>query len=505
MSHVTYTILLLVLVASNVHAQDYGVTDTIWVDDDSSIASPVYLRAYGDTVVLATSGQLDGTNLWFSDDRGNHWQSQKLKGYPQGFMPGVGVHSGGVTLIEGIGQHVWLYRGNELVYSDTVGKSGDMPPYTVRRIYIHPLRPEIAFLKCEVPVFQSYFSEPTYIRFSDSESWIPFKIPRSNFAGGYATTIEFDYSRTDRIWVSVNGSDYFNRDLPNENYYTDDYGITFHAVEVMASDTLPKIIGMWREDFGVQQTLAYIHGDTRYNLLYLYNPLTRESDTLDWQASIIRDLLPQYDGRNEYVTFPTIGDDYAYISHSSRQYNPLLRQQIATSIYIDTLVDGEWQYRVAKVVTTDFGKTWAWLIRPYDPNRVKNYQHGTVDPVNRTYYLEFLTYDSTLANPSRTPIRRGVIRITPTSTTVSDKNLSTHGLRVTPHPVSESATVSTARDEFIQDVIVHDLAGQPLLTQHCPEPNNVVTLNTSSFAIGMYVISVQTNRGIRHTPLVVHR
>ena len=471
-------------------AQDYGRIDTIWTNERGT---PAYIRAHGDSIIVGSVDNDSVNEVVFSSNTGREWKSFPDDDVPRPSLPGTGVYA--VTISYEKRGYLKVYRGSDLVTIDTIGMEGDAIPYRFESVHVHPLRPHTIFLKCKYAPTQLATFNPIYYRISDSSEWTPLKTPSSRYGQSRLVTLGFDYARPDRLWVTVNGSHFFDRYLPDENYYTEDLGETYHFVS--DNDTLPPIIGALEDGYGVEYEYSMVRGRGRVTGLHLYNPETRDTIKIPWRERMVRDLLPGSETSTTFLSLydPSSGSTGYDWEHT---FNYQSRMYHAFSVTVESLIDGEWAPKYGVATTTDFGQTWMWLLRPYPPQLGGYLQCLTLDPVTKSYFAGVTPSSYSTKNIG------SVLRIYPSVQSVPSPEIESKKLvRISPHPVRSNMSVSTADGATIDRITIHTLGGELVLTQTTEVQKANMSIDCSTVATGVYVLTIDTHKRSTSVPIIV--
>ena len=210
--------------------------DTIFKSVRPSLRIPYYLQVHGDTVVMIVGGPW----LLRSVDRGDTWDSVQISGMSiQYQMPGNGLYIFGMVLSPT--PIIFISRDGWTVTEDYPRERGVPGPAAPRGLYVHPLTPELTFLRTE---FSGRFPNSDvhflFWRRNDTTNWTEVPLPMHSLGSSRRIWLSFDFGRPERLWVTVNGEDWVHDDLEEEYYYSDDLGATWTQIPV----SYPALIGM---------------------------------------------------------------------------------------------------------------------------------------------------------------------------------------------------------------------------------------------------------------------
>ena len=151
--------------------------DTIFKAVEPRVKYPAYLQVHGDTVVWVVKGADEpGSWLLRSLNRGDTWDSVLLTLPHQHQMPGNGLYIFGMVLSPT--PIIFISRDGWTVTKDYPFDRGIPGTVNPRELYVHPLTPELTFLRTE---FSGRFPNSDvhflFWRRNDTTNWKEFPLP----------------------------------------------------------------------------------------------------------------------------------------------------------------------------------------------------------------------------------------------------------------------------------------------------------------------------------------
>ena len=219
--------------------------------------------------------------------------------------------------------------------------------------YLHPLKLNETFVSCH-----SSFSGPIKIkadywfhRDTDDGQWEEILIPSHSRGISREAFLNFDYSRPERLWVTIDGGyDGFGSYFEHDYHYSDDLGKTW----VRVFHEIPTLMGMLKPDYGL---LWKRRGNTIYSEPALYNPITGDSIPLGWYDALRAEFAKERNLNGWNFTLEgTIDTETNRIEGT--WIHPENRNNILVTVYADSIGASRFT-RFTHYLSKDRGETWS--------------------------------------------------------------------------------------------------------------------------------------------------
>ncbi|MBI2793572.1 MAG: T9SS type A sorting domain-containing protein [Ignavibacteria bacterium] len=466
------------------------------------------LQTNGDTVVFfSDDADSDSMLVFRSTDKGDSWDSSLhlfFGRYAPGMpFPGFGMYAGA---FEPYPTAIYLWRGGVNVTVNYPNSSGVPPDLSVRGFYVHPLNPELTYLRTRNSgTFPGFEFDFLFYRPSDDEPWSMLNVPAHTQGGSRRIQFDFDWGRPERLWVTINGDDLWQVGLPEESYYSDDMGVTWTQV----ANAYLTLIGLWRTDWGLGDTSEARVGRD----LLLVNALTNELIALDWQERIASQVWPESDSATIRVrTGPGPRPNEAVLW--SLGFHPSDRDFLCLGARVDTLIGGSWYGRYSFFLTTDRGNTWTLLkIEPLrsSPDTLssldtgENYFNGPrVSPGNSQIFIPYFRWYQPRSLGPDSATESGLIRYTLTHSTGVSEVQGNAGVRISPNPADEYLSVRIDAARGIRGIRLVDVLGrEQTAVRYLNRAEAEVIVDVGIVLSGSYYVVLETESGVSSAPLTI--
>jgi hypothetical protein len=390
-------------------------------------------------------------------------------------------------------------------------------PYA-HQYLIHPTHPDTTFLifQGEKSIWDNYWDWLFY-RFNAHDRWTPMKVPFHRQGYSRRLTVNFDYARPSRIYVSIDGEDWGSAGGWNGTKYefhmTDDWGETWTKLAKHPLD-LPYGTPCRGYDCGDQiglpkpdHSITHIPmGDRGIRVPVVKNHITGAID-----STMGKSLLPLVD-----FFQPNGIDSIANLHFDFFRYLNLDCPGVCVvMLRFDTLRNGSRQGRSIGLITTDGGETW---MHQLDTSAtVRDRIHIPVGALSGYSCSTGALYSTIrrsriLVDGSRDVYESAVVRIhlkSSATTVVSNTKHLQNEVAVHPNPASELATVMLCDESMVDlgnvrivDALGRDNSHSMTLTS---QTERAFTIDVRQLPIGMYRVILSVGGKMESLPLVVQR
>ena len=484
------TVMCISMSCASASAQEYGVIDTIRVS--KSYQSVV---AYRDTVMIYVGAFEDTPRRTFIRlGRNAPWDSVEFGANSvQPPMVGCVMASADQTSIEtdtgtaNVGL-IGIMRAARSPKQIITGRPGDkITVRPLKRIRIHPANTHKIYVQFEIYRFGGYYTA-TYVTNNDGETWKEIDPPLQPSDAARKHVLGFDYNDPQGVYIYVDGASHANPNAIPRTHYTDDDGVTFKGG--IQGPVESAGYGIWSKKGGVSGSEYGISFHTDSIGLPLGSPRMRIEPP--WLANVRKSLLPNYDSTTQRLRYAFDNQSWESGSITGLAFHPERPETFAAEFRFDTLVGATWYPRNFVVATTDFGQTWAWVIKVNDLRKTtyNGIRALVVDPLDNGIYCSYqlLIRDSTTGRT--TYLDSYTIKSTPRTTSVAgdERVASQKQSRVYPNPVRNGTPLTI-------DVRGIDESGDLYVTcstldGRVVETSQTITLDTQNLSPGVYAIAV---------------
>ncbi|MBS1561517.1 MAG: T9SS type A sorting domain-containing protein [Bacteroidetes bacterium] len=262
------------------HAQSRNDVDTVFRSSEPNDFRFLDFQISGDTIVGWVGNFNDAlAKSWilFSTDAGNTWDSIPApdSSVYQRQLPFQGIC---VIMLEYSTKtkRLFVSRDGKTFSHQSLLESGFPDVLIPERVLVNPHNSQELYLRGKT--FDGSF-DFMFKRSRDNGLWYEIKLPFHSENHGRSTRLDFDYSKPNRLWATIDGSRGRRYDFPDEYFYSDNEGESWIQVPTQ----IPVFMGVWGEDQGYEVTSNVSNGEFR---ALLVNPIAGRTDTLDWYTRI---------------------------------------------------------------------------------------------------------------------------------------------------------------------------------------------------------------------------
>ncbi|MBK6761413.1 MAG: T9SS type A sorting domain-containing protein [Ignavibacteria bacterium] len=408
----------------------------------------------------------------------------------------------------------YLTRDGINIIVDSAGLKFLPDRISPKAYYVHPLKLNETFVSCH-----SSFSGPIKIkadywfhRDTDDGQWEEIPIPSHSRGISREAFLNFDYSRPERLWVTIDGGyDGFGSYFEHDYHYSDDLGKSW----VRVFHEIPTLMGMLKPDYGL---LWKRRGNTIYSEPALYNPITGDSIPLGWYDALRAEFAKERNLNGWNFTLEgTIDTETNRIEGT--WIHPENRNNILVTVYADSIGASRFT-RFTHYLSKDRGETWS---RIYE---IKDVITGNRADILSTQAVVTADGSTVLIPGSRRRIDSTfevldltfILRFSDEATSVAGESPEPTNdiLHIYPNPASQGSdvTVAFSRDMSLgsdENVFVScsTIDGRQATTSYKqsrsskPQSTDCYTLSTSGLAPGVYIVQVQSRNRTDSKLLVV--
>lgn len=387
-------------------------------------------------------------------------------------------------------------------------------PYA-HQYLIHPTHPDTTFLifQGEKSIWDNY-REWLFYRFNDNDQWTPMKVPFHRQGYSRRLTVNFDYARPSRIYVSIDGEDWGSAGGWNGTKYefhmTDDWGETWTKLAKHPLD-LPYGTPCRGYDCGDQiglpkpdHSITHIPmGDRGIRVPVVKNHITGAIDSTMGKSliALVDTLLPDGLDSVRKVRF----EFHRFLSVDCLDVRNVV-------FWYDQIANGKAVTRGLNVLTTNGGISW------FHHLNCKSQTGENISlQVSASTQYACSTHTMFASHPRTRPTSNGsseiyetaILRISlnPIKTSIKLSSDLLNFVAIHPNPASELATVTLNRAGMIDPdkVRIVDALGRDdchsvtIATQ----TERSFTIDVRHLAAGMYRVILNVAGQMESLPLVV--
>ncbi|HLP27705.1 MAG TPA: hypothetical protein VK147_03630 [Candidatus Didemnitutus sp.] len=461
---------------------------SVWIGD---------LLTFKDTLYLVRRLVNNDSSTWIyrSYDKGKTWDSlyfPVLRLNTQ--IPVMGAAITGMR-----NRITYLTRDGINIVVDSAGLKFLPDGLTPRAHYLHPLKLNEAFFTCRSSgPLSTMYADYWFHRDTDYGEWKEIPIPsHSKGRTARGAFLNFDYSRPERLWVTIDGGyDGFGSYFEHDYHYSDDLGKTW----VRVFHEIPTLMGMLKPDYGL---LWKRRGNTIYSEPALYNPITGDSIPLGWYDALRAEFAKERNLNGWNFTLEgTIDTETNRIEGT--WIHPENRNNILVTVYADSIGASRFT-RFTHYLSKDRGETWS---RIYE---IKDVITGNRADILSTQAVVTADGSTVLIPGSRRRIDSTrevldltfILRFSDEATSVAGEDSPPQSFLAAPQPALSFITITSRNnEEQILRTDAYNCSGELVRSsEHAPSPS--VTIPTGDWPTGVYQVRVITTTGSKVLPICI--
>ena len=492
-------LLLWCIQTHNAAAQSFQKVDSLFRSEAPLAKTTGEVATFGDTILVVRRDMVIEEASWIyrSFDKGKTWDSlyfPLLRLNTQ--IPVMGAAMAGMSYGY---TTTYLTRDGINVIIDSTSLDFLRDRLTPRAHYLHPLKLNEAFVTCRSSgPLSTMYADYWFHRDTDYGEWKEIPIPsHSKGRTARGAFLNFDYSRPERLWVTIDGGyDGIGTFFEHDYHYSDDLGKTW----VRVFHEIPTLMGMLKPDYGL---LWKRRGNTIYSEPALYNPITGDSIPLGWYD----DLRAEF-AKERNLSGWNFSLEGTLETKNNRIEGTWVHPQNRNNILVKVVADsiGASRYtRFTHYLSKDRGETWS---RIYEIKDVITGDRGDVLSAQAVVTADGSTVlipgsrwriDSTLEVLDLTFI----LRFSDEATSVADEDSPPHSFLTAPQPALSFVTITSRNnEEQIFRTDAYNYSGELVLSsEHVPSLR--VTIPTDALPTGVYHVHVFTTTGSKVLPICI--
>lgn len=482
----------------NVTAQNLPKVDSLFRSEAPLGKTTGEVSTFGDTILVVRMDRVIEEASWIyrSYDKGKTWDSLYFPSLQLATQ--IPVMS---PALAGIRNRItYLTRDGINIIVDSTGLRFLPDRLTPEEHYLHPFKLNETFVKCHFSgPLSTMYADYWFHRDTDFGEWKEIPIPGHSKGTARGAFLNFDYSRPERLWVSVDGGyDGIGTFYEHDNYYSDDLGRTW----VRVFHEIPTLMGMVKPDYGL---LWKRRGNTIYSEPALYNPITGDSIPLGWYDALRAEFAKERNLSGWNFTMEgTLETKTNRIEGT--WVHPQNRSNILVKVTADSIGASRFT-RFTHYLSKDGGETWSKVYEIkdlYTDNKAHNlYTSAIVTGDGKTILIPGHRWDVSTSIPDID--LTFILRFSDEATSVVGEGRPAHSFLTAPQPALSFVTI-TARnnEEHILRTDAYSCSGELVLSSaHAPSLS--VTIPTDAFPTGVYHFHVITTTGSKVLPInIIH-
>ncbi len=486
----------------NAAAQNFQKVDSLFKSEAPLAKTTGEVATFGDTILVVRMDRVMEEASWIyrSYDKGKTWDSlyfQSLQLRTQ--IPVMGPALAGIR-----NRITYLTRDGINIIVDSAGLKFLPDGLTPRAHYLHPLKLNEAFFTCRSSgPLSTMYADYWFHRDTDYGEWKEIPIPsHSKGRTARGAFLNFDYSRPERLWVTIDGGyDGIGSFFEYEYHYTDDLGKTW----VRVFHEIPTLMGMLKPDYGL---LWKRRGNTIYSEPALYNPITGDSIPLGWYDALRAEFAKErnLNGWN-FTLVGTLDTETNRIEGT--WIHPQNRNNILVKVFADSLLTndnlGKRISRFTHYLSKDGGETWSKVYEIKDATTDVEghnlYASAIVSGDGNTVLIPGHHWDANTPYPGID--LTFILRFSDEATSVSSENRPAQTFLAAPQPALSYVSITSRNDEEqILRTDAYNYSGELVLrSEHVPSLR--VTIPTDALPTGVYHFHVITTTGSKVLPICI--